>query len=142
MTDKVWLFHENHHRGPGAVARNLEAGLREIGVEIVKQPPRADYFGCLQNPGKFGEMLPKDALMGPNLFVLPPEAPELCHRFQNFVVPSKWVRDKYLSYPSMRGKHIWTWPVGIDTERWNPDKIKQTRNSTSLSIRKTYHLSS
>jgi len=102
------------------VAKNLKAGLKEIDVDVVTKPSKADFIGCLQNPGQFYDMLPSHTLMGPNLFVLPPEAPHLCKKFRNFVVPSPWVRNKYLSYASLRRKNIQIWPVGIDTEEWRP----------------------
>lgn len=120
MADKVWIYHENKAMGPGVVARNLMNGLREIGVEAVLRPGEADYVGCLQNPGQFHDMLPEDTLMGPNLFVLPVEAPHLCQKFKNFVVPSRWVKDLYARFPLMRDKHIDVWPVGVDTEAWSP----------------------
>jgi len=121
-SNKVWLHHEPRSFGPGAVARNLEAGLKEIGVEIVKQPGKADFHGCLQNPGNFAGLLPEQTLMGPNLFVVPSEESELCDLFKNFVVPSRWVKDLYEKYPQMQGdkKTIDVWPVGIDTEKWLP----------------------
>jgi hypothetical protein len=123
MAEKIWLFHEPRTgRGPGMVAKNLKLGLNEIGVEVVKRPSRANYIGCLQNPGQFFDMLPEHTLMGPNLFVLPPEAPHLCEKFKNFVVPSQWVRNKYLTYPSLRKKNIQVWPVGINTVEWTPAK--------------------
>lgn len=122
---KVFLFHQNSSMGPGAVARNLEAGLREIGVEIVKQPGKADYIGCLQNPGALYSRIPENALMGPNLFVLPFEAEHLCNKFYNFVVPSQWVKDKYEEYDVMKGCNIDVWPVGIDTEAWKPSSDQE-----------------
>lgn len=121
MTNKVWLHYSNgNHRGPGVVAKNLIAGLKEIDVEVVDKPGKADLYGCLQDPGRFAEFLPPHTLMGPNLFVLPSEAPALAQFYENYVVPSHWVKDLYSRYPQMQGKTIDVWPVGIDTEEWKP----------------------
>lgn len=120
MSDKVWLYYSNESFGPGAVVRNLKAGLEEIGVEILRQPGGADFFGCLQNPGRLYDRIPHHALMGPNLFVVPSEAQYLVEKYQNFIVPSDWVKTLYESFPVMRHKTIQTWPVGIDTATWKP----------------------
>lgn len=140
MNEKVWLFYENSSRitGPGKVATNLTKGLQNIDVEVVNQPRKADYLGCLQHPGSFIDFLPENTLMGPNLFVLPPEAPELCQKFNNFVVPSKWVKDKYLTYPQMKGKKIYPWPVGIDTEEYKEDKLVTPKYDFFIYLKNTY----
>lgn len=103
------------------VVRNLLAGLSALkDVEVVDDISKADYVGVLQHPERLTNELPENALVGPNLFVLPHEAPELCNRFHNFIVPSDWVKDCYSTFPQMMHKNIGVWPVGIDTKTWQP----------------------
>ena len=118
---KLYLhYNQATHRGPGKVVHNLLKGLDELGINVVGKPGSADYYGCLQHPGGLAEHLPRQTLMGPNIFVLPQHDPGLIRRFNNFVVPSNWVKDLYLKEPKMHDKQISVWPVGIDTEKWQP----------------------
>jgi hypothetical protein len=121
---KIFVHYNNsNHRGPGKVVQNLIKGLAQLdGVTITDKPGQADLVGCLQHPGSLLDKLPRETLMGPNLFVLPQEEPAICERFQNFVVPSGWVQEKYQRTPEMANKNIWIWSVGIDTEVWRPQK--------------------
>lgn len=126
---KIYLHYQNStHRGPGGVVKGLLKGLEGLQIEVVDKPSDADYIGSLQHPGAVYEHLPVNTLMGPNLFVLPKEAPELCNKFSNFVVPSEWVKDLY-SQPifetQMKDKQIDVWSVGIDTNEWMPGAIQK-----------------
>jgi hypothetical protein len=121
----ICLLHTNKSfRGPGMVARNLEKGLKKIGLEPVDSySSRASkYEGMLQtydsNFLSYYIEENKKLLLGPNLFVLPKENPEMCKSFSDFVVPSQWVKDLYLQFDLMKGKNINVWSVGIDTEEW------------------------
>jgi hypothetical protein len=117
---KLYLhYNQANHRGPGKVVHNLLKGLDELGISVVGQPGSADYHGCLQHPGGLAEHFPQSTLMGPNIFVLPEHEPHIMNRFNNFVVPSDWVKELYLKNPDMRNKDVAVWPVGIDTEEWN-----------------------
>ena len=120
------LYQNDSHRGPGKVVQNLKAGLEKIGVSIHQMYDSRPwkYTGCLQycepetlvHCAKSGNPI----LMGPNLFVLPPDNPSLCKLFNHFVVPSQWVKDKYEEFELMKGKNVYVWSVGIDTEEWCP----------------------
>jgi len=126
MNKKICLIYSNSsHRGPGMVVTNLLLGLQELGVEVVSQPHKADYIGCLQHPQNLLHNLPLNTLMGPNLFVLPFEEPDLCKLFKNFIVPSIWVKNKYQSFKEMKEKNIAIWSVGIDTKQWLPVSLAQ-----------------
>lgn len=121
---KVWLHYNNTNYGPGGVVRNLKKGLQIHGIDLVKKPNKANYLGCLQDPGTLFTFLPENTLMGPNLFVLPSESPHITKKFNNFVVPSNWVKHLYKRYPEMNDKNIHVWSVGIDTDEWTPSENK------------------
>lgn len=114
------IYSNNSYRGPGMVAKNLKLGLQELEIEVTDRPNQTNYIGCLQHPQNLLNTLPDNTLVGPNLFVIPPEDPNLCARFNNFVVPSQWVKDLYCQFNEMKDKNIQVWSVGIDTERWHP----------------------
>lgn len=129
----VRLYYDNEsHRGPGKVVQNLTKGLKAIGVtaEGVWSSRPLKYNGWLQNCNKgllqSSQKSNEPRLLGPNLFVLPPDDPELCKLGEHFVVPSQWVKDLYASFEEMRGKQIHVWPVGIDTDQWMPLPLKPT----------------
>ena len=124
---KIYLHYYNaSHRGPGMVVQNLIKGIKQLDdVELVRKPNSADMVGCLQAPhGYDAQWMPQNALMGPNLFVIPEEMPELVKKYQRFVVPSQWVKDFYERSPLMHGKQIDVWSVGIDTEYWGEHELR------------------
>jgi hypothetical protein len=127
---KIYLYYNpNQKFGPGKVAENLVKGLQLVlkegrdNIKIVDNPREADVFGCLQRPSnEVVESLPMDrSVFGPNIFVLPTEEKAICSKFNRFIVPSLWVKNKYLAFQGMRGKDISVWPVGIDAEAWKPN---------------------
>lgn len=118
---KLCLIYSNSsHRGPGMVVTNLKLGLQDLEIEVVDRPNKADHIGCLQHPQNLSNILPLNTILGPNIFVTPQEDPDMCAKFNNFIVPSNWVRDLYYQFNEMKDKNIQVWPVGIDTERWQP----------------------
>lgn len=120
MKESVNLHLASLHRGPGRVAENLVAGLSKLGIDIscCDEPRQGVYQGCLQATTAV-RIVPKDTLMGPNLFVLPTEWGDYTKNFNHFVVPSVWVKNKYLEFDNMSHASIDVWPVGIDTDVWN-----------------------
>jgi len=115
---KLGLFYNTAAGGPGKVISNLVLGLNKIGIDI-NHNDIGDVNGCL-NQKRFD--LPKNILMGPNLFVIPTDNIQLINKYDNFVVPSEWVYDKYKSFDIMKNKNIFIWSVGIDTDRFVPHK--------------------
>lgn len=119
MKETVNLHFASLHRGPGRVAENLVAGLTRLGINVTccDDPRKGVYQGCLQATQAVN-IVPSDTLMGPNLFVLPSEWGEHTKRFRHFVVPSAWVKNKYLEFGNMCHATIDIWPVGINTDNW------------------------
>lgn len=113
---KLYLYYNNSsHRGPGGVVQNLTKGLNKIGVEVTTELSKADLVGCLQHPGNGYNKLPAHTVIGPNVFVLPNESPEIWNNFQHYIVPSVWVKNIYDQFGK---KQIDVWPVGVDTDSW------------------------
>lgn len=127
MKRSINLHFGSVHRGPGRVVQNLAIGLKNLGFEIfANDVPRFDvYQGCLQ-PTQAIYSLTKNALMGPNLFVLPSEWGDLCQRFNHYVVPSEWVKSKYAEFSNLSHASIHVWPVGIDVNVWRKESSKET----------------
>jgi hypothetical protein len=114
-------------RGPGVVANNLSLGLVEAGIDTLvyshvtpeSLADKSRLLGCLQPvPGM--DLLPRDTLMGPNLFVLPKEFP-IVSRFDHYLVPSTWVQDKYRSFSELSHTTLDIWSVGVNTTDWKPN---------------------
>lgn len=118
------LYANSSHRGPGMVVKNLTKGLEHIGLQYSSYdvPKASEMIGVLQycHPKLLNSyhQMNESVLMGPNLFVLPTDNPSLCKMFNNFVVPSQWVKDLYFQFDLMKDKNIEVWPVGIDTDEW------------------------
>jgi hypothetical protein len=123
MTKLFLYYHNNSHRGPGMVVKNLLKGLSMTDIEITRDLSKADLVGCLQHPGNEYNKLPSTTMMGPNIFVLPNEEPEIWSHFNNYVVPSKWVKNIYETFGQ---KNINVWPVGIDSQHWVPTNKNKT----------------
>lgn len=136
----VSLFYSNDsHRGPGKVVQNLKLGLEKIGMNIHQfyESRPWKYSACLQfNKHDLNDLLfyaesKRPILMGPNLFVLPNDNPMLCELFNDFVVPSEWVRNLYQKFELMKHKNIYVWPVGIDTNEWiEKNEVNKPNDST------------
>ena len=122
---KIRLLTNNRtSRGPGMVYKNLRKGLELLGIEVQNYPivisEEFDYCVCLSDPvalqGSLGDAPFKPHLVGPNMWELPEESVAAKH--QDFLVPSQWVKDLYLTFDIMKDKNIHVWPVGIDTDEW------------------------
>ena len=112
----------SNSNGPGKVVINLIRGLEQRGV-TVHHNQVMNYNGCLQSWGvPHYRSLPHNTLMGPNLMVLPSEQPDIWQRYNEFVVPSQWVLDKYNSFDETKDCNLHIWSVGIDTEKFSPNK--------------------
>lgn len=127
MKKKINLHFSSVQRGPGRVVENLAKGLMTMGWEVYGNAPVSSdaYQGCLQ-PTQALSSLPRNTIMGPNLFIFPSEWGDFCKRFDHYVVPSEWVRRKYQSFGELSQSTIDVWPVGIDTDVWrpNPEDVK------------------
>ena len=121
---EVSLYFTYNKNGPARVIDNLCKGLviNNYSVLLNPQTPRG-WVGLLQDHPvrSYMSMNKNDALLGPNLFVLPDESTEsrqLCDNFSHFLCPSDWVSKKYRSFSVLDQASIDIWPVGIDTEVW------------------------
>ena len=123
---KITLLTNNRDsRGPGMVYKNLRKGLENIGVEVAKYPLslplESDYSVCLSDPDPWeaqGVDPSTLSLVGPNMWEIPIES--VAEKYTDFLVPSQWVKDLYLTFDFMKDKNLHVWPVGIDTEEWKP----------------------
>lgn len=113
---KIGLFYNNSNFGPGKVVQNLIQGIDELKNNEICHNQFGDLNGSL-NVIRFD--LPLDTYMGPNLVILPNDNDLLFKSYQNIIVPSKWVYDKYKSFDFVRENHIYIWSVGIDTDKFN-----------------------
>ena len=122
MLSEIGLFVDSCGRGPGKVRDNLIKGLEKLGVKVFHNEEKS-HTGWLHGIPPLNA--PENWLIGPNTFVIPtdlhPSFWERCPR--NVVTPAKWTTDLYSNYISSPHK-IYTWAVGIDTERFVPSDNK------------------
>lgn len=130
---EVSLYFTYNKNGPARVIDNLCKGLarNNYTVHLNPQTP-SGWVGLLQDhPVRISSRMSKnDALLGPNLFVLPDESTvsrQLCDNFSHFLCPSDWVSKKYRSFSVLDHASIDIWPVGIDTEVWCSSSSARTR---------------
>jgi len=121
----IGIFHGGYetHTGPGKVAINLVKGLKKLGHSVVENQ-EGDMTGCLASWSSRFKDLPRNTLVGPNLYVLPTDDVEIWSLFDNHLVPCKWVKDQYETFPITKQANIHIWPVGIDTDMFCPDGEK------------------
>lgn len=122
MLDEIGLFYNDQPRGPGKVRDNLLKGLESLDVKVYHNQER-NHTGWLH--GIPSASFPKHWLLGPNLFTLPNDAPpEVWNVRRNIVVNCDWVKDVYAAL--FRNWNIVVnmsvWAVGIDTEKFKPQK--------------------
>ena len=119
-------------RGPGVVHHNLIKGFdlpAFNNIAVYQNELTNDdevYTACL-SPTKQFENLGISSedidLVGPNNWEIP--TIEVASKYQNFLVPSQWVKGLYESFDCMQGKNIHVWPVGIDTNEWTQLDVTQ-----------------
>lgn len=111
--------YQNRRTGPGKVAINLAAGLKKLKVKVDYNVQDATIpNGCLQKGARLFRQLPSSTLMGPNLVVNPTDDHMLWQQYENFVVPSQWVLDFYVTSALTNNAKFWVWSAGIDTKFW------------------------
>jgi hypothetical protein len=122
-------------RGPQAVLASLVRGLEVIGAPFALNPR------TVRSAGTVGVLSDLEALRraiawrrdgtaarliaGPNLVVLPSDAPELmtAPEVDQILVPSEWVRELYeADSPQLTGR-VSVWPAGVDATRWQPHAV-------------------
>lgn len=120
------LFYNNsNHRGPGKVVQNLKKGLEQMKiVSTDNQLSQNNVNGVLQLHSVLNQnnVEIKNFILGPNIFVLPYENKNVCKIYNRFIVPSKWILDKYREFSELDHATIDIWAVGIETEKWQSIK--------------------
>ena len=120
-------------RGPEAVAASLTRGLRTLERRYTLNARRLEEFqgsvGVLSDLDALGKAIAwkrashcRRLIAGPNLVVLPSDAPALltAPEVDLCLVPSNWVKRLYEEdAPDLRGR-IAVWPAGVDTGRFSP----------------------
>jgi len=124
------------HRPGGVmmVALELMRGLDKLGIpyrfndfKYIKKHPEeiACIIGKPQILDKFKWKNP--IVFGAGIFSHPSDNPELLINYptiKRILVPGPWMKEKFDSYYG--SDIVQFWPVGIDTEKWDPDiKLKQ-----------------
>ena len=116
MSVGIFFNNVSSTTGPGKVALNLLKGFKKSGIDF-KINEEGKLNGCLQLVS-YLNILPSTTLIGPNIMVLPSEFPVIWKKFENHIVPSEWVKNKYNSFPETEGCNLHIWPVGIDTDKF------------------------
>jgi len=107
---------------------NLVAGLDRLGLAYRLNDyrhirSRPQELACVFGKTHVLDMIPRATpiLFGTSIYSHPSDDPDLPKRrpIRQVLVPSPWVRDMF--------EEVWpgivsTWPTGIDTTRWAPDK--------------------
>ncbi|GAB2983604.1 glycosyltransferase [Mucilaginibacter puniceus] len=109
------------------VAIYLMRGLDKLGI-----PYRFNDYKYIKNhPGEIACIIGKPHLLfdkkwanpiilGAGIYSHPIECPDIFERYPNLkclLVPGEWMRDMFEPY---YGNKVLAWPVGIDTDNWQP----------------------
>lgn len=125
------LFGKPRPSGQVRVFLNLCAGLDKLGIRYRVN----DYRHARQNPNELACIIGRSfvlnkikwqnpILLGVAGYDHPLDDPELLSRLdvRRILVPGEWVADMFRAYwPNTQA-----WPVGIDTDRWQPAKQKKS----------------
>ena len=112
--------------GPMRVFLNLRAGLDRLGILYRVN----DYRHCKNNPNELACIIGKPGvldrihwknpiLFGAAIFSHPSDDPTLLERLpvKRVLVPGAWMEEMCKPF---WGERVSAWPVGINTERWQP----------------------
>ncbi|WP_231461807.1 glycosyltransferase [Pedobacter sp. Leaf132] len=117
------------------VALQLLKGLDNLGIpyrfndfQYAKKNPD-ELIGVIGKPQLiFDEKFKNPILFGAGVFSHPIDCPDLFEKYPNvkkMLVPGEWMRK--MCEPFYHDK-VETWPVGIDTDKWKPEIIKDKQN--------------
>jgi len=121
---------------PGGVmmiAINLMKGLDKIGIpyrfndySYIRKHP--DEIACIIGKPQvlFEEKWPNPVIFGAGIYSHPIECPNLFDLYPNvkrFLVPGDWMKDMCQPF---YGDKVIAWPVGIDTNYWQPGNTDKT----------------
>lgn len=132
---------KNKYGGHPAVTRSLIEGLQKAGIPFVYNPGRLkDCTGrvlVLSGVRTLRQALELKAAgkirvlaAGPNLVVLPSDAPELVGSplIDKFILNSNWIKDVYCVEMPRLANYSIIWPAGIDEIFWKPETGVVKRN--------------
>lgn len=118
-------------RGTFKVTNNLTVGLDMAGIKYRVNPPHGycEHNGIIQGYGWPWERKINEPgyLWGPNLVVIPEDAPWCFTNQYRHVVACQWVKDQYQRDPLCKAD-ITVWPVGVDTDSYIPSGDKKVRD--------------
>ena len=124
--------------GHQALRTNLVKGLHAAGIEFELSnqiPLHESNIGLLAGKELLRELTQErktqigHLVVGPNLFITPKgfETELQNKRVKQIVVPSQWVADLWAREAPEVIDKIVVWPVGIDFNYWQPQKLKQAK---------------
>jgi len=117
----VQLFIGNTSFGPGKVFSNLVKGLELLKANYTVNAPdiNPDLPAYCLSPHPFLFSQTSLLSIGPNICVLPSDMPVVMEqKFKHFITPCDWTRD--LCSKWIEKNKIKVWPVGIDTQKFQP----------------------
>jgi glycosyltransferase involved in cell wall biosynthesis len=123
----LWTLTPNRVVGCKKVIDNLKKGLDQLEQEYVENE-LGDVNGCIHGGVKeFKEKtLPSNTLIGPEIVVLPSETNSWI-KYKNWCQPSQWVIDYMKVFREVKYNRLYVWPVGIDTDEFQPDRDKMKK---------------
>ncbi len=116
----IHIYFSDNNRGPGKVADNLIKGFKLCNIEHsintnLQNIASKDFVLCLQNISLISSFSGKNLFIGPNICTLPIDNNFMMSlNYEKTIVPSHWVKAKYLKW--LPENKIIIWPVGIDTD--------------------------
>lgn len=123
----IQLFLGNTSFGPGKVVANLTKGLQSLKVNYNVNAPyiNTDFPAYCLSPHPFLFSDPDLLSIGPNICVLPTDLPVVTEqKFKYFITPCDWTADLYSRW--IERDKIKVWPVGIDTQNFQPSPSTKT----------------
>lgn len=137
----ISLFFNNQSRGPGKVAKNLVLGLNKLDVEFNINPDKvssSDKIISLQRTGIMNTPHITQSIIGPNICILPIEnSIVMGQKYKKMIVPSKWVKDKYMRW--LPEDKLFVWAVGIDTDLFTDSSTHSKTNDCLIYFKNRSH---
>jgi len=123
----IQLFLGNTSFGPGKVFANLTKGLQSLKVDYSVNAPyiNADFPAYCLSPHPFLFSDSRLLSIGPNICVLPTDLTVVMEqKFKYLITPCDWTADLYSRW--IERDKIKVWPVGIDTQKFQPSSSPKT----------------
>ena len=140
---KSYIFNKNSFSGPEILITNLIKGLtkKKIKFELNKITPETKKILFIDDKNNLKKLINSSAkiYIGPNIMTMPYDDKIFTsNKISKVLVPSNWIKKKYLKQAQKKIAKIDIWYSGVDEKNWCPDRKVSKKIDYLIYLKFTY----